>query len=354
MTEDIVFSCEGQLGLITLNRPNALNALTQPMIQALYKQLVHWKMDSTIHAVVLKAAPGNAFCAGGDVRWLYNAGKTQDPQQLRFFWHEYRLNQLIHHFGKPYIALMDGITMGGGVGISMHGSHAVASERFVFAMPETGIGFFPDIGASYLLNRCSDSLGIYLGLTGARLGWQDALKAGLVNYCVASDKMPALLNALIEADLSENPYERVDEVLKQVITIAFEEASMPANPLIKSCFSLDNMESIQEALHLADGAWALGVETLLKQKSPTSLKVTLAQLQKTKGLSLDECLRIDYELAGHFMQSHDFYEGVRALLIDKDKSPQWIPASLELITEAMVVGYFERGRKTLDFKVDLA
>lgn len=170
MTEEVLFSQEGQLGFITLNRPKALNALTLTMIMALQKQLSIWKEDYSIKAVVVQAVPGNAFCAGGDIRWLYNAGRSKDSEQMQFFWHEYRLNHFIHHFGKPYISLLDGITMGGGVGISLHGSHPVASERFVFAMPETGIGFFPDIGASYLLNRCPGFLGVYLGLTGNKLG----------------------------------------------------------------------------------------------------------------------------------------------------------------------------------------
>ena len=170
MTDDIVFERKQQIGLITLKRPQALNALTLPMIKALQQQLLQWEGDKSIHAVVIQADVGKAFCAGGDVRWLYESGLAKNPEQMQFFWHEYRLNHTIHQFKKPYIALMNGITMGGGVGISLHGSHPVATENFVFAMPETGIGFFPDIGASYLLARCPGQTGIYLGLTGNNLG----------------------------------------------------------------------------------------------------------------------------------------------------------------------------------------
>ncbi|TAL62350.1 MAG: enoyl-CoA hydratase/isomerase family protein [Legionella sp.] len=340
MTEEVLFTQKGQIGLITLNRPNALNALTLTMIKAMQKQLELWKNDSNIKAVVLAAAPGNAFCAGGDVRWLYQTGKDQDPEQMQFFWHEYRLNHFIHYLGKPYLSLMDGITMGGGVGVSLHGSHPIASERFVFAMPETSIGFFPDIGASYLLNRCSGDLGIYLGLTGNRLGPEEAQAAGLIKALVKSERMPLLLDALIKADWSQEPYDVVDACIK-----SFAETptgTINQHKLIDSCFAKTSIEKIREALQQSGDTWSAETLSSIDKKSPLSLKITLAQLQKTKGLDLGECLKIDYDLVGHFMQGSDFYEGVRALLVDKDKNPRWQPASLDLVTEKMVVNYFER------------
>lgn len=348
MFEDVLFSQEGPLGLMTLNRPAALNALTLPMILAIQQQLERWKDDDSIAAVVVCAVPGSAFCAGGDIRWLYQVGREHPKEQKQFFWHEYRLNHYIHHFGKPYIALMDGLTMGGGVGISLHGSHPVASEHFVFAMPETGIGFFPDIGASHLLSRCSGGLGIYLGLTGNRLGPKDALHVGLVKKIVASKQMPHFISALAKEDLSKNAHQRVDQVVQRY---AFNEFSEPSSmkPLMERCFIQPTVEMIRVALQESEGVWAEGVDNRLRQKSPLSLKVTLAQLQKAKGLSLAECLEMDFNLVQHFMRGKDFYEGVRALLIDKDKNPKWNPQHLDLISEEMVSQYFEASGDALRF-----
>jgi enoyl-CoA hydratase len=348
MFEDVLFSQENQLGVITLNRPAALNALSLPMILAMQKQLESWKGDSSINAVVIKAVPGNAFCAGGDVRWLYNSGRSKESEQMQFFWHEYRLNHFIHHLGKPYIALMDGITMGGGVGVSLHGSHPIASERFVFAMPETGIGFFPDIGASHLLTRCPGALGIYLGLTGNRLGPQDAMKAGLVRHIVSSEVMEQLFDALKNEDLSEDAYARVDQCARAYAREHSDAEVSQIKPLIDVCFTQPTVEKIRASLQKAEGVWATGVDNTLEQKSPLSLKVTLAQLQKAKGLSLAECLKMDFDLVEHFMHGSDFYEGVRSLLIVKDKNPQWKPPALDLVTESMVVNYFERSHTGLE------
>lgn len=344
MSDDVLFTQQGQLGLITLNRPSALNALTLPMILAMQKQLELWKNNSSIQAVVLKAAAGNAFCAGGDVRWLYQTGRSHDPEQLSFFWHEYRLNHFISSLGKPYIALMDGVTMGGGVGVSLHGSHPVATERFIFAMPETTIGFFPDIGASHLLNRCPGALGNYLGLVGNRLNADEAVHAGLVKYKVPSEQIPALLVALSESDLSSNASAEVNQCL-EAFTAPVE--NKPQHPLIDQCFAKPSIETIKASLADSNDPWALEIIHALDKKSPLSLKVTLAQLQKTKGQTLAQCLKIDYDLVHHFMDDHDFYEGVRALLVDKDKNPKWQPERLDLVTEKMVVGYFERSEELM-------
>lgn len=347
MTDEVLFTQEGSLGVITLNRPTALNALTLTMILKMQRQLSLWKEDDTVHAVVVRAVPGNAFCAGGDIRSLYSSGQINDAEQMQFFWHEYRLNHFIHHFSKPYISLIDGIVMGGGVGISMHGSHPIASERLIFAMPETGIGFFPDIGASYLLTRCPGSLGIYLGLTGDRLGAMDAMKAGLVKKIVSSEQMPVLFDALMNEDLSKEAFERVDRCL-QDFTMA-SSAEEINQPLINVCFAHPTVEMICECLQNEDGEWAKGVEATLAKKSPLSLKITLAQLQKAKGLTLAQCLQMDYDIVSHFMHGNDFYEGVRALLIDKDKNPKWNPARLDLVTDDLVQTYFDRSHAALEW-----
>ena len=347
MTEDIVFSRERHIGLITLQRTHALNALTLPMIMALYQQLKDWQQDSDIHAVVIQAAPGKAFCAGGDVRWIYEAGLTNNPLQLQFFWHEYRLNYTIHQFKKPYIALMDGITMGGGVGISLHGSHPIASERFVFAMPETGIGLFPDVGVSYLLNRCPGYLGIYLGLTGNRVGAMEAHALGLVHQVIPSDQFQSTLNCLLEADLSTDAHDRVSAYLDN---FAIPRTSIPVMNFqkeIDEVFNQLDMESIIKRLQEIDGAWGGEVLSILELKSPLSLKVTLSQLQKVKCLSMAECIQMDYCLVGHFLRNADFYEGVRALLVDKDKMPHWQPDTLSAVTSQQVDDYFVCGQPVL-------
>lgn len=351
MTDDILFAQDGQLGLITLNRLAALNALSLEMIMALQQQLELWKEDNSIKAVVIRAVPGNAFCAGGDIRWLYNSGRGAEGEQIQFFWHEYRLNHFIHHFNKPYIALMDGITMGGGVGISMHGSHPVASENFVFAMPETGIGFFPDIGASHLLTRCPKFAGIYLGLTGNRIGAQDAMKLGLIKQIVSSEQMPQLITALKNEDLSADAHARVSKCINIYSRPHSEAEVSQIKPLIESCFAEPTVELIRHALRGCDGVWAESVDNTLNNKSPLSLKVTLAQLQKAKGLSLAECLKMDFDLVSHFMKGSDFYEGVRCVLIAKDKKPNWKPAHLEWVKESMIINYFERSESGLELIV---
>jgi len=336
MTADIVFDKQGHIGLMTLSRPQALNALTLDMVKVLQLQLSQWQDDDSVHAVVLQAAPGKAFCAGGDVRWLYETGKAGDPEQMQFFWHEYRLNHFIHQFKKPYISLMDGITMGGGVGISLHGSHPVASERFMFAMPETGLGLFPDIGASYLLARCPGRIGVYLGLTGNRLNAQDALLAGLVRHTVQSARFPDILNGLQQLDLRDHAHQQVDGLLQ---SLSWRETAPLAVQVeqINRYFSADSMAGIMKALADSDAS----LHASLLQKSPLSLCVTLAQIERAGSLSMADCVKMDYCLVKHFMQDHDFYEGVRALLIDKDKNPHWKPGRLEEVTPARIATYFE-------------
>lgn len=349
MSADIAFSRERHLGLVILKRPQALNALSLPMIKALQQQLLQWQDDKSIHAVVVQAEEGKAFCAGGDVRWLYDEGLSKSPEQMQFFWHEYRLNHSIHQFKKPYIALMDGITMGGGVGISLHGSHPVATERFLFAMPETGIGFFPDIGASYLLSRCPGQMGIYLGLTGNRLRTADAQALGLVKYAIASEELPKVLDSLVASDLSSNAHQAVNDCLSN-FAMPVEPAPMDkVRTAIDACFGENTVENILAKLQARGDDWSLATLDNLAQKAPLSLKVTLAQIQKAKSLSFAECLKMDYRLVNQFMCDADFYEGVRALLVDKDKSPHWQPATLALTTDAKVADYFEDSRSELSF-----
>jgi enoyl-CoA hydratase len=341
MSEHIVFTREGQIGLIRLNRPQALNALDLKMIQAMQQQLLIWEKDPTVHAVVIQGEGEKAFCAGGDIRWLYQAGLDKDPQQMQFFSHEYRLNHAIYRFSKPYIALMNGITMGGGVGISLHGSYPIATERFVFAMPETGIGFFPDIGASYLLARCPGSTGVYLGLTGNQLSAQDAQTLGLVKEIISSDNIQSFLHELVRMDLSTHPHAQIQACLNEFALPRNHADIINQQGAMDDCFSYATMEEIFSALKLKGNEWAMATLNNLQSKSPLSLKVTLAQIQMAKIQTMAECLAMDYCLVSKFMRGHDFYEGVRALLVDKDKSPQWRPSDLNHVTDALVAEYFE-------------
>lgn len=339
MTTDIRFSREQHVGFITLERVQALNALTLPMIKALQKGLLEWENDVDVHVIVIQAAPGKAFCAGGDVRGLAQAAYAE---QMQFFWHEYHLNQFIHQLTTPYVALMDGITMGGGVGISLHGSHPVASERFMFAMPETSIGFFPDIGACHLLSRCPRQFGPYLGLTGARLTAVDAKALGLVKHVVSSESIPLILASLLEADLSMEAPARVDALLQRFTNPIHTPSILEdCGASVEASFGFETMEAIMASLAKTDEAWHQSTLDGLLQKSPLSLLVTLTQLQKAKTMTLAECLAMDYGLAAHFMRDHDFYEGIRALLVDKDKSPQWQPASLSAVSAQTIDHYFE-------------
>ena len=345
MNQHVLFEKIGSLGLITLNRPDALNALTLEMILAIQSQLVQWQEDLEIHAVIVQAAGEKAFCAGGDIRWLYEKGLEQSPQQMEFFWHEYRLNHFISEFSKPFIALMDGITMGGGVGLAMHGNYPIATERFSFAMPETSIGFFPDVGASHLLSACSGHVGTYLALTGDRLNAQQAYHCGLVHTTIPSSSISDLIETLIQSDLSQETDEKVQACLQQYENKnVLGETALPFED-IANIFSHENMVDIFNALHRSDKDWQQSVLKRLVKKSPTSLCVTLEQMNKAQNQSLADCLQMDFKLVGSFMESHDFYEGVRALIIDKDKRPNWEPDAIEHIKPEMVSGFFSSDQK---------
>jgi len=337
---DIVFANDGQIGFATLARPQSLNALTLSMIHALHHQLTRWQEDNSIHAVIIKADSGKAFCAGGDVRWLYEAGRKQDSAQMQFFRDEYRLNDAIHQFKKPYIALMDGITMGGGVGISLHGSYPVATEKFTFAMPETGIGLFPDIGASYLLARCPGAVGVYLGLTGNRISGADALAIGLVKHYVSSECLSQLIENLKNTDLSVNTIQQISSCLNYYAIADTDSQLRKDMEKINHFFAKNSVIEIMEELKNSSDPWAVKTLEILQQKSPLSMAVTFKQITDAQSLSLTQCLEVDYCLVEHFMAGHDFYEGVRALLVDKDKTPHWKPEFLDASTIKMAEKYF--------------
>jgi enoyl-CoA hydratase len=339
--DEIRLDRRGGLMVVTLNRPRALNALSLPMCRALDDGLRSWQADPAVHAVLIKGAGERAFCAGGDIRWLHGVLTEQGvAAAVRFYALEYPMNARLHHFSKPYIALLDGITMGGGVGVSVHGSHRVATERTVVAMPETTIGFFPDVGATYVLPRLPGALGMYLGLTGARLGAADCLAAGLATHHVAAAMLPALEDALAAADLAQDVFAAVNEVLAGFASDAGAGELPARRERIDRCYGRPGLDEIAAALAEEGRGWGQEQLEQLRRKSPTSLAVTVRQLQSGATLDFDAAMRLEYRLVQRFMAGHDFREGVRALIVDKDNRPAWRPATWAEVTPAAVAAYF--------------
>lgn len=330
----------GHLGIITLNRPDVLNALNHTMIKALQAQLQRWANAADIKAVVIRAAEGRAFCAGGDLRLTYERAKANDPAMADFFREEYQLNRFIFHFPKPYIALLDGITMGGGVGISIHGSHRVATDRLLFAMPETGIGFFPDVGGTYFLPRLPGKIGCYLGLTGARLNADESVAIGLMQQKVAPDQLPKIIDTLADESLGQDPRATVTRILNEFSTDIGPSKLLANEAALNAVFSGRTMEDIVAALQQSTNSLCQEALQALGKKSPTSLKITLKALREGEHLDFDACMRQEYRLVCHFLLGHDFIEGIRALIIDKDQKPQWQPSTLNAVHEAEIEKYF--------------
>jgi enoyl-CoA hydratase len=319
--------------VITLNRPRALNALTRGMCVAMDAQLVRWRDDDAIEAVVIRGAGDRAFCAGGDIRKLYEAGRAGGSGATDFYREEYRLNARIKHFPKPYISLLHGIVMGGGVGVSVHGSHRVADVSAVFAMPETGIGLFPDVGGSYFLPRLPGEIGMYLALTGSRLTAADMLFAQVATHAVPIKYWDMLIDRLAEG---EPPDAALAGLPDQP-----QAPSLPdSREAIDRCFVHNSVEAILAALDEDENSWAPLVATTIRMKSPTSLKITFRQLREGKSLAFDDCMRMEFRMVTHVMGGNDFYEGVRATIIDKDNEPAWRPETLPEVSDADVDAYF--------------
>ncbi len=328
---EVLCSELGPLGILTLNRPHALNSLTHNMIHLISKQLACWAQTDAIKAVVINAVPGRAFCAGGDIRQAYEKAIVGDPSGVDFFADEYAMNRQIFHYPKPYIAILDGITMGGGVGISIHGSHRVATENTVFAMPETGIGFYPDVGGTYFLPRLPGRSGYYLGLTGARIKAADCLGLGLATHTLPSADIAQLLNDLAKCDFAEDANVAVSKVLGNAHT-AITDAQLPQHAKeIDRCFNNENVENILSALAETETPFSQETYQTLLKKSPTSLKVTLRALELGKTLDFNSAMQHEFQLTKRFLAGHDFIEGIRALLIDKDQKPLWRPDNLAAV-----------------------
>jgi enoyl-CoA hydratase len=316
---------------ITLNRPRALNALDLDMFQDLWARLNDWAGDRNVRLILIRGAGGKAFCAGGDLRAVVEAHNRGDRAFLDgIFRREYSVNHLIHAYAKPYVAFMDGLVMGGGCGMSVHGSHRIVTERTRLAMPETKIGFFPDIGGTYFLSRCLGSLGVYLGLTGQVLGPADALYAGLADACVPSDRLDELAAALGEG---------VDEAVSSFSVDPGPAPLAAHRQQIDRCFSRHSVGEILKALE-GEGEWGRSLRDHLDAMCPFSLVVTHRAIGEARGRSLAQCLTTEYRVCQRFTHRADLYEGIRAAILDKDNAPRWNPNILEDIDPAEVDAYF--------------
>lgn len=311
---------EGAAGTLLLNRPRALNALDLPMIARLDAAIGRLRDDPAVRLVLLEGAGGKAFCAGGDVRHIRELALAGDAAGVRgFFAGEYALNAAIASFPKPWISLIDGVCMGGGIGLSVHGSHRVVTEHALLAMPETAIGLFPDVGTSFVLPRLGHgaapgALGKWLALTGARLRGAEAVEAGLATHFVPRQDLPALRAALLEGDA---------DVVKRFAAAVPPGAIAAQRPAIDRCFGHATLPAILAALAAEDSDWARAQEAILARMSPTSLAVTLELLRRGAALDLAGCLAMELALTAHATRHPDFAEGVRAVLVDKDNAPRW-------------------------------
>jgi enoyl-CoA hydratase len=325
---DILFERHGCLGLITLNRPKALNALTHDMALALESQIDLWRDDTEVAVVAIQGAGEKAFCAGGDIRVLYDAGRPggeNGRNNWQFYADEYRLNTKIKRYPKPYVSIMDGIVMGGGVGVSIHGSLRIATERTVFAMPETGIGLFPDVGGTYFLPRLPGQVGMWLGLTGSRLKGENAVAAGVCDWFMHSTQLSAFLGILAKGEVPMPPS---------------DQPEIENTDTINWTFAGDSVEDIMTALEAADSEWAEWQRSTILTKSPTCTRIAFRQIREGAELDFEGCMRLEYRLARFCMTQPDFYEGVRAVILDKDNAPKWQPATLTEANDAHVAAAF--------------
>ena len=310
----------GDVGQVTLMRPQALNALTTDMCIQMRQQLEAWQSDASIKAVIITAQPGRAFCAGGDIRRLFEAKGNPDALDC-FFTQEYAINRLLHHYSKPYVAFMDGITMGGGVGIALHGAFSCATENFIFAMPETNIGYFTDVASGYLFNRCPGAIGYYLGLVGAQIDAHDAADFGLVTHCVRQASIQEIIDCLVQTPLDEDPFASVAELLAP-----FAQKITPSSlryESVMSAFFQPTIELIIQALQQESSSLAEAALITISSRSRLSLMATLACLQASRTMTFNQVSAMDERLAGYFMRNCEFFEGVRAQIVDKDYAPSW-------------------------------
>ncbi|MEV6117500.1 enoyl-CoA hydratase/isomerase family protein [Streptomyces sp. NPDC052109] len=332
--EPVLFHTAGRAAHITLNRPRALNALTHAMVRSIDEALTAWEHDPAVETVVITGAGERGLCAGGDIRAVHDDARDGDGTASAAFWRdEYRLNARIARYPKPYVAVMDGIVMGGGVGVSAHGSVRIVTERSRVAMPETGIGFVPDVGGTYLLGRAPGELGTHLALTGSQIGAGDALLCGLADHCVPSADLGSFVD-----DLAELP---VRDALARHVQPPFPGELAAWREWIDACYAAGTVEEIVHRLFAHGGPDAKETAETLLAKSPTALKVTLAAVRRARRLGpLERVLDQEYRASCAALSSPDLMEGIRAQIIDKDRRPRWSPATLAEVTDADVARFF--------------
>lgn len=341
MTDEILFEEINGWGVITLNRPDALNALTRHMVRAFYDKLMSWETHPSIRAVMVKGAGDRAFCAGGDIRWLHDTAKEDPALASEFFREEYTNNALIYHFPKPYVAMIDGIVMGGGVGISVHGDFRIAGDKTLFAMPETGIGLFPDVGGGHFMPRLHDGLGLYYALTGARAKAADCMASGIATHYVESDRLEALEKALLEINLTSHAHADIEAVLDAQAGDPGTASINDRRDQIKAFFETPaSLPELMMALEKDAGQFAEETMNTLSRMSPTSMAITFEQMKRGVTLDFDACMQMEFRIVRRVMEGHDFFEGVRAQIIDKDRKPVWRPESLKGVLADDIVAYF--------------
>ena len=328
---EILVSIEGGVGRLRLNRPKAIHALTHGMCVAMSDALAEWRADEAVRLVLIDHSEGRGFCAGGDIRAIWESAREDGVAARRFFFDEYRLNHTLFTYAKPVVAFMDGITMGGGVGISQPARYRIATERTAFAMPETGIGLFPDVGGGWYLSRLPGRVGEYLALTGARLDGADCIALGLATHYVPSERLDALKESLVAAPARA-------EALIGDATETPPAAMIEAHRAdIDRLFASDRFETILEVLAADGSEWAGKQRSILTSKSPQACKVSLRLvIQGREQTDFAGEMAVEYRLASHVIQRHDFVEGVRALIVDKDNQPLWAPGTAEAVTDHVV------------------
>lgn len=341
----VLATVRNHIGHLTLNRPAGLNALTLDMIRTLQEQLDLWAQDDEVFAVVLRGSGEKAFCAGGDIRALYDSHKNGLTVHLDFFFEEYALDLTLHHYRKPVVALMDGYVLGGGMGLAQGADVRIVTERSRLAMPEVAIGYFPDVGASYFLSRVPGELGIYLGVTGVQIGAADALYCGLADWHLHSKLLAKLDQELDVLSWNGNALKDLQSLLATMGVQQLPDAPLKKlRPVIDHFFALPDIQSILEQMRevtVADShQWALSTISVMETRSPLAMAVTLAMLRRGRRLTLEACFALELHLDRQWFEHGDLVEGVRALIIDKDKKPQWNPSDVNGLTEERVKSFF--------------
>lgn len=345
MQNEVLAEVRNHIGHLTLNRPAGLNAITLDMVRQLQQQLDAWATDANVHAIVLRGAGEKAFCAGGDIRSLYDSFKSGDTLHEDFFVEEYALDLTLHHYRKPVLALMDGFVLGGGMGLVQGADLRVVTEKSRLAMPEVAIGYFPDVGGSYFLSRIPGELGIYLGVSGVQIRAADALYCGLADWYLDSSKLALLDEKLDQMEWQDTPLKALQNLLAKHAVQTLPDAPLQAlRPAIDHFFALPDVPSMVEQMREVTVAnshdWALTTADLLETRSPLAMAVTLEMLRRGRQLSLERCFDLELHLDRQWFARGDLIEGVRALLIDKDKTPRWNPPNLAELDAAHVASFF--------------